>query len=142
MPSAHQLAEDLGGPAVLGVEVNNEMDMVNLIELGLPVETTDSAIRARIVSPEELADLVVPSTTLGRRKKAGRLDAPESDRLVRIMRVVRLARETLGDEKAARWMRKPNRALGGKIPLMLCRSEAGARLVEAVIGRIRYGVFS
>lgn len=134
-----KVAADLGGTDVLGREVTNEMVMVDLITEGLPVETTRRVVTYGIVSDDEIRDLVVPQTTLARRMKSGRLDAAESDKLVRITRVVELAREALGEEKGDRWMRRPNRALQGKVPLELCRSEAGARMVEDVIGRLNYG---
>lgn len=51
------------------------------------------------------------------------------------------AEEALGDAvKARRWLRKPNRALQGRVPLDLPRSEAGARIVEQVLGRIEHGL--
>lgn len=142
MTALRRVAEDLGGMAVLGRDVNDEMVLVDLIQEGLPVETTTRVVTYRIVSADEIRDLIIPNTTLARRRKEGRLDASESDKLVRITRVVEIAREALGEEKGDKWMRRPNRALRGKIPLELCRSEAGARMVEAVIGRINYGGIS
>lgn len=137
-----QIAEDLGGSAVLGCDVHNEMIMVELIQGGLPVETTQHALIAQILSLEELRELVIPTTTLTRRRKEGRLDAEESDKLVRLTRMVELARTALGAGKGDMWLRRPNRALEGKVPLALCRSEAGARLVEGVLGRIQHGGIS
>ena len=46
----------------------------------------------------------------------------------------------IGDEDAAtRWLKRPNRALGGRVPLELIDTEPGARAVENVLGRIAYG---
>ena len=48
-----------------------------------------------------------------------------------------------GDSRAAeRWLSSPKRALGGAVPYELAETEAGAREVEALIGRIEHGVFS
>ena len=59
------------------------------------------------------------------------------------MRAIARAEVALDDrEKAGRWMREPNRALGGTRPLDLLRSSAGARAVETVLGRIEHGTFS
>jgi putative toxin-antitoxin system antitoxin component (TIGR02293 family) len=53
------------------------------------------------------------------------------------------AEEALGDsEKAHRWLGRENRALGGERPVALLDSDAGARAVERVLGRIEHGVFS
>lgn len=143
MPTAlRKVAENLGGITLLGRDISNELDLVDLIEGGLPFETTERIVQAKVVTADEFKNLVVAPTTLSRRRKEGKLDAGESDRLVRLTRVVELARDALGPEKGDKWMRRPNRALKGKIPLELCRSEAGARLVEAVLDRINYGGIS
>ena len=48
-----------------------------------------------------------------------------------------------GDSRAAeRWLSSPKRALGGAVSSELAETEAGAREVEALIGRLEHGVFS
>ncbi|HEY4329050.1 MAG TPA: MbcA/ParS/Xre antitoxin family protein [Phycisphaerae bacterium] len=48
-----------------------------------------------------------------------------------------------GDTTAARhWMRSPQYGLGGKIPNKHASTKKGAKEVERLIGRIRYGVLS
>ncbi|MDE2981088.1 MAG: MbcA/ParS/Xre antitoxin family protein [Gemmatimonadota bacterium] len=65
----------------------------------------------------------------------------QPDRVARVTRVTTIAEEALGDaSKARRWLRKPNRALRGERPLDLLDSDAGARVVEQVLGRIEYGL--
>jgi putative toxin-antitoxin system antitoxin component (TIGR02293 family) len=46
------------------------------------------------------------------------------------------------EEKAARWLHTPNRALGGNLPLELLDTDLGSRQVEEVLGRIEHGVYS
>jgi putative toxin-antitoxin system antitoxin component (TIGR02293 family) len=71
------------------------------------------------------------------------LTAEESDRMVRLARVLALAKETLGDmEKAGRWLQTSNRALEGDRPFDRLDTDAGVRSVEQVLGRIAYGVYS
>ena len=78
------------------------------------------------------------------RKEAGRLQPGESDRLLRVARVIARAIELLeGDDKAARhWLSAPQRALAGAVPLTLAQTEFGALEVERLIGRLEHGVFS
>ncbi len=67
----------------------------------------------------------------------------DSNRLARLSRVATLAERTFGStERAAGWLDRPNRALGGAAPVDLLDTDLGAREVEAVLGRIEYGVFS
>jgi putative toxin-antitoxin system antitoxin component (TIGR02293 family) len=93
---------------------------------------------------EVSACVAVPMRTLARRKAEGRLDSQESDR---VLRTARLFQGTLAlfedDSDAARaWFHAPHRALGGKSPLELAGTDAGAREVEALLGRLEHGVAS
>ena len=65
----------------------------------------------------------------------------ESDRALRLARVTAIAIEIIGDEQSAmRWLDTPNRALDGHRPLDQLDTDADAREVEDVLGRIAYGV--
>lgn len=95
-------------------------------------------------SNDEIYAIVAPRRTLDRRIQTGRmLSAGESDRVLRLERVHEHAERTLGSrDKAGRWLRKENRALGGAIPIRLLESETGAYMVEEVLTRIDFGMFS
>lgn len=40
------------------------------------------------------------------------------------------------------WLNRPNRSLGGAVPLELLETEAGSEQVDTILGRIEYGVYS
>jgi putative toxin-antitoxin system antitoxin component (TIGR02293 family) len=82
--------------------------------------------------------------TLQRKRAArGRLSSDESDRLARLARILAQAVLAFGSQdKARRWLVKPNRALSGRTPLGLLDSDAGTLAVERVLGRIEHGVYS
>ena len=89
------------------------------------------------------AKLCISRSTLQRRKAAGRLSPDESDKVVRYSRLVRQAADFFGDiEKARAWLKHPQHGLGGAIPLDYARTETGAREVEDLLGRMKYGVYS
>jgi putative toxin-antitoxin system antitoxin component (TIGR02293 family) len=93
---------------------------------------------------EDLSEtLGIPRRTLARRKEQAKLDPKESEAVVRLARVAVRAEDVLGDiEAALRWLRAPNRALGGRTPLSLLDTDLGAELVGDVLGRIEHGVAS
>ena len=93
------------------------------------------------LSIKELAAcLDLSARSLQRRRREGRLARYESDRLYRLARIVALAKSSLGGRDAAiRWLKRPNRALGGKAPLAIIDTEPGACAVENVLGRIAFG---
>ena len=81
--------------------------------------------------------------TLHRRKAGGRLGPAESVRVERFARLMGKAVEVMESEENARqWLTLPQIGLGGAIPLDYARTEAGAREVEDLLGRIEYGVYS
>lgn len=63
---------------------------------------------------------------------------------LQISRVFELAVELFeGDATAAsQWLTTPNNALAGSTPLAVCETDAGAREVENLIGRLEFGVFA
>jgi putative toxin-antitoxin system antitoxin component (TIGR02293 family) len=90
---------------------------------------------------KELASaLDLSPRSLQRRRRSGKLAGYESDRLYRLARLVAIATESLGSlERAQRWLKHPNRALGGIAPVSIIDTEPGARRVENILGRIAFG---
>lgn len=140
--TAHGVAERLGGTRILKREIRSDLDLVEIIRGGLPTRALEEVVRSGLLEPAEIYELVVPRRTFAHRKeKRQALSPEESDRLTRAVRVAARAEEALGDrERAARWLRRPNRALEGRRPIELLESDVGARMVEAVLGRIEHGV--
>jgi putative toxin-antitoxin system antitoxin component (TIGR02293 family) len=90
-----------------------------------------------------LAELIrVPTRTLARRKEAKRLEPEESDRLLRLSRIVGLALRLFEGElsETRRWLMTPHSALGDETPLRMAATEIGAREVEHLIGRLEHGI--
>lgn len=138
------VTELLGGPRVLGRQIVDTTGLVTAIRIGIPYRAFESVREAAELSMEEASALLgIPRRTLARRKKEERLTVEESDRLFRFAHLIAKALKVFGErERMVRWLRKPNRALGGVVPLSLLDTDAGTRQVEAVLGRLEYGVFS
>ena len=89
------------------------------------------------------AKLCISRSTLQRRKAAGRLSPDESDKVIRYSRLLQQATDLFGNvEKARAWLKHPQFGLGGAVPLDYATTEAGAREVENLLGRMKYGVYS
>ncbi|MCU1751302.1 MbcA/ParS/Xre antitoxin family protein [Pseudomonas sp. 6D_7.1_Bac1] len=80
-------------------------------------------------------------STLKRRGREQKpLNSVASERLDRIAAVCHMAEEVFESrEAAARWMSKPNKALGEGTPVMLCETEIGAKQVRRVLRALRWG---
>lgn len=130
---------------LLGLKSSNMLALQREIENGFPVAVLRRIQHHYSFTFEELAEALRVSTrTLERRKEEGRLDPLESDRALRLSRVLARAVDLYeGNEEAAlAWLKRKNRALGGVPPVDLIKTEAGALQVEHLIGRLEYGVYS
>jgi len=137
----HAVEEQLGGEQVLGRALRSETDLQAAIREGFPQKVVAEVMHSADITLSELAATLDLSTrSLQRRRGEGRLARFESDRLYRLARIVALAKHSLGDDQlATQWLKRSNRALGGKIPLESIDTEPGARAVENILGRIAYG---
>jgi putative toxin-antitoxin system antitoxin component (TIGR02293 family) len=137
----HAVIEELGGESVVGRSLQTATDLQAAIREGFPQAVVEEVMQSTGLTLKELADtLDLSARSLQRRRREGRLARNESDRLYRLARIVALAKHYLGDgETAPEWLRRPNRALGGRSPLGLIDTEVGARAVENILGRIAFG---
>jgi putative toxin-antitoxin system antitoxin component (TIGR02293 family) len=140
MTIIEEVARKLGGQTVLGVVVRSQSDLALAVRNRLPLSALKGLTLAGL-SEQEIERFVIPQRT--RRHRADRnqpLTIDESDRAVRLLRVQTLAEETFGDnEKANRWLRRPLTELRGEPPLDIAQTEAGARVIEIILGKIAWG---
>jgi putative toxin-antitoxin system antitoxin component (TIGR02293 family) len=147
MPKAETLALDY--PSVLkrvqemlGVgSLRTDQDLMKLVEEHLPTRAVE-ALRQSGLTDEEVYSLVVPRRTLShRRARREALSRDESDRVVRVARVVALCEAVFGERvRSWKWLRDAKRQFQGRAPLDLLATEAGARLVEELLYRIDEGM--
>jgi putative toxin-antitoxin system antitoxin component (TIGR02293 family) len=139
------LLDVLGGKGTIAREPTTPYEWVNQVEAGLPAASAIAFKEALKLTNEELGALLGVSTRTLVRWQPGksRLDVVSGDRLLRSARLFSIATEVLEDpEAAARWLKSPQRALAGAIPLALARTDVGARAVEALLGRMEHGVYT
>lgn len=134
------VADKLGGKPVLGATVRSQADLAMVVRNRLPLAALQGLSRAGL-SDQEIEQFVIPQRT--RRHRAERnqpLTIDESDRAVRLLRIQSLAEDTFGGvDKASLWLRRPLAELNGETPLTVAQTEAGARLIEMVLGKIAWG---
>lgn len=122
----------VGAAAVIGGEAAPGVDMVRLIRRGLPVGAVQFVLDSGRLTLGEIDQIVLPRKTLASRRKLGNLTPEQSDRLVRVARVLAAAEETFGtQEKAGVWLRRPTRALAGETPLTVISSTQRRGLVRS-----------
>ena len=127
----------------IGVAPRSEFDLTRIIENGLPPESL-TLLKQRGLSFTEISEIVISPRTLKHRRARGEnLSHEETDRMVRVARIVALADEVFGDHsKALLWLRTGDDRIGGRRPLSLLRTDAGGRLIESMLWQIDEGVYS
>ncbi|GAC1598482.1 MAG: hypothetical protein NVS3B28_30470 [Candidatus Velthaea sp.] len=131
--------------AILGL--TNKRSLMEAVRAGLPVSSFASVVAYTRLTQEALAGAAnISLRTVQRRLKesrSARFALDESDRLARVARMYAYAESILGSrERAESWMKTPNWALDGTLPLALLDTEISAREVEDALGRIDDGTFA
>jgi putative toxin-antitoxin system antitoxin component (TIGR02293 family) len=126
-----ELADKPDSEQIAAIEKGLPSNSLNQIAkmLGLPKQTIIVALRfaQRTISEREKA------------KKPFKLE--ESERLLRVLRVHRIAREAFTtDEAVARWLNLPDRSLGMKTPLDMLATDIGTAKVENLANAMIQGV--
>ena len=126
--------------ATLGGGGASEIDLARMVRQGLPTDAV-TVLRAWDVTPQEIDALVIPRRTLVHRLKGRqRLSPVESDRVLRLVRMIAHAEATFGAAaKADAWLRRPTRPLGDEAPLALADTQSGADAVEKLLLRMDHG---
>jgi putative toxin-antitoxin system antitoxin component (TIGR02293 family) len=135
-----------GKDALIGMNLitTEKNELIQNIKNGLPISAFEKIQKELEVSADTLASTVnIASRTLARRKKEGRFQPDESERVVRIASLFDRALQVLHNQNRVKlWFKSPQKALGGKTPLEYADTEPGAREVEDLLGRLEHGVFS
>ena len=112
------------------------------VRAGLGVNSVDRLREQLAVTQLDLGHyLGIARQTLARRKQRGKLNAAESDRVVRYGKLLGRATALLGDHAAAvTWLKTPAVALDGETPLEQATTELGAEHVFDLITRLEHGI--
>jgi putative toxin-antitoxin system antitoxin component (TIGR02293 family) len=132
----------LGGPKALGGRARSADDLAALVREGLPFVALATVMQDYDLSRDAACSILhVSRRNFLRRKEQRRLAPDESDRLVRLARVLAHANRVFeAPRESAEWFRTPNVALGKQQPLDLLDTDLGVQQVDEVLGRIEHGI--
>lgn len=138
-------------PSTSGSNALAMADGINALLQKLPYQAVEQGISASLLadierqflSRDEIR-LVIPDRTLDRRiANNDPLKPSEVDGIARLLRVRKGALDLFENVRNAdMWLHNTNPALGPEIPMMMARTDIGAREVETSLGRMSHGVCS
>ena len=121
---------------------NVTLALAELVERGLPTDSL-SLLREKGLTFTEMAAIISPRTLKHRKARGENLSSEETDRAIRVSSVLALAETVFGNPiKAMKWLRYPNDRLAERTPLSMLHTEAGGRLIEAMLYGISEGIYS
>jgi putative toxin-antitoxin system antitoxin component (TIGR02293 family) len=145
-PDFFALVNRIAGPlTVPGKHASTGMEAHEAIKKGIKIKDADFLKKRLGISDKEMAAFLgtSPATLQRKRQRQEAISFVQGDRLYRMARVLAKAVQLFGDNKmAVDWLKTSRRGLGGRIPLDLMETEAGAQEVEDLIGRLQHGVIS
>lgn len=147
-PDIQRITALFGGQRVLKHRVANRLDAHDMLQQGLPSQALLYLIGQLSIlrDPISLEKAVgVSLRTIQRRKEApGKaLSAEQSGRAWKFAEVLAKATAVMGTQDAAeRWLERRALPLDGRRPIDLLATPAGIELVEQLLGRLEYGVYT
>jgi putative toxin-antitoxin system antitoxin component (TIGR02293 family) len=119
-----------------------EAEMLRIVEGKLAPAVVKRLISLGLQRSEIDAAIIPLRTLQHRRSLRQKLTIDESDRVLRVIRVLSLAESVYGNrERALAWLRHPHPRLGGRSPLSLLNTGTGSRIVEEMLIQIDEGMF-
>jgi putative toxin-antitoxin system antitoxin component (TIGR02293 family) len=120
-----------------------EAEMLRLVE-GKLAPTVINRLISLGLQRSEIDAAIMPLRTLQhRRSRREKLTVEESDRVLRVIRVVSLAESVYGSrERALAWLRLTHPRIDGRSPLSLLSTDTGSRIVEELLVQIDEGMFA
>lgn len=146
-PSFERVTRLLGGGRTLGKRLESKLDVHEIILRGLPRAALSHVVsQAPVLRQDEVASAVGMSVRTVQRLGAeprGRLSKEQSGRTWKFAELLAKATDVFGSRaEAERWLKTPAIALEQRSPLELLGSPAGVELVEQLLGRLEYGVYT
>jgi putative toxin-antitoxin system antitoxin component (TIGR02293 family) len=129
--------------SLIGISPKSDFELARMTEEGLPLGSIVS-LKNHGLTFTEISEIVISPRTLKHRKsRREQLSKEETDRVVRVARLVSMAEDVFGSKKKAlAWLRAKDDRLENRAPLQMLSTESGGRLIENMLWQIDEGAFS
>jgi putative toxin-antitoxin system antitoxin component (TIGR02293 family) len=123
-------------------ETNPHMILARVRD-GLPVAALDKLVSDTGLTALEVDHLIIPRKTLAHRRRLATLSPDQSDRLMRVQKLINRTAETFGGlDKAMQFLRAPKSRLGGASLMSLLDTDAGADVLLEWLTHIDHGIIA
>jgi len=142
-----QIVKFLGGRQIFKKPITSKLDVHEVIRRGLPGGVLIHMVKhIQTMKPVDVGQAVgVSIRTVQRRTGSPQkpLSQDQSGRAWKFAEVLTTATEVFGSQsEAEKWLTTPAVALDQRRPVDLLSSPAGVEMVEQLLGRLEYGVYT
>jgi putative toxin-antitoxin system antitoxin component (TIGR02293 family) len=126
----------------VGISPQSDFNLAEIVEEGIPTDSI-TYLRDHGLTFLEVSSIVISPRTLKHRKARGeKLSNEETERAIRVGRILALAGQIFGNhDKALLWLRTADDRLNNRTPLSMLPTEAGGRVVESMLWQIDDGIY-
>lgn len=129
--------------SLIGSSPQSEFDLAEIVEQGIPTDSIAYLRHSGLTFSEVSSIVISPRTLKHRRARGEKLSNEETERAIRVGRILSQAELVFGShDKALLWLRTPDERLNNRTPLSMLPTEAGGRLVESMLWQIDDGVYT
>jgi len=135
----------LGGKDVVGMPINSDFDVITLSNEGITKRSVESLVSYLGISKKAFAENILDTSvkTIERKKDTDKLGKQASSMVIEIAKVMEHALDVFEDEEKVKgWLNSPIWALRYQKPIDLMDTSTGLKMVDNILGRIEYGVYS
>jgi len=123
--------------------IYNRTDLIDIIRKGIETQQLARIQSFTSLSDSELASLLpISQRQLARYAPTHILNKDITAHLVQLIELFQKGHKLFGSEKFELWIRTRNKVMNDNTPLSLMDTSIGIELIEDIIGRIEYGVYS
>jgi putative toxin-antitoxin system antitoxin component (TIGR02293 family) len=127
---------------ILGARMKTQEDAFLIVQDGLP----GNAYKKLVAYAPGLTRVIISESTLRRRlRPQAKFTGEETEKLLRVSKLVVMAEEMFGDMgEAMRWLNEPADFIPERpavAPIELARTEVGAEIVENALLRAAHGIY-
>ncbi len=120
------------------------LEKMDIVEEGISKKGLETLKAKTGLDYEQLAQVLnVARATLINKKSPEKFNTELSDKIMNLAEIFSYGYEVFEDMRTfSQWLKRQNRALGGKSPFDLLHTSFGRQEVKNLLGRIDYGVYS
>lgn len=137
-------ANILGGAKVLLHPFRNQMEIIDLINGGIPKKALINLVNYLGMSIQQIAELLpLTKRTIERYTPNQRFNSVVSEHVLQLAVIAAKSDDVFDSKEQFRlWLDLPNKALGNKSPFSIMNTRLGTDMVLDILGRIEHGVYS